>query len=63
MVNRSRGVVAPGKRQTNWRIENRWYVKLEEEAERRGFATVPALANFIFAERYHEDGAEGEHSE
>ena len=61
MVNRSRGEVASGKRQTNWRIENRWYLKLEAEAERRGFATVPALANFIFAERYALDEEEGEH--
>lgn len=60
MVSKPRGEIARGKRQTNWRIEDRWYLKLEEEAERRGFATVPALANFIFAERYSE---EGEHPE
>ena len=52
MVNKSRGAVAPGKRQTNWRIREDTILHLEEEAQRRGFATLPALVNTIFAERY-----------
>ena len=60
-MEKTRGVVAPGKRQVNWRIDERRLRKLEEEAERRGFSTVPALVNNILAERYDSDEEEGEH--
>ena len=48
-----------GKRQVNWRIREDTMKRLEEEAQRRGFSTVPALVNTILAERY----ANGERSE
>ena len=41
-----------GKRQVNWRIKEDTMLRLEEEAQRRGFSTVPALVNTILAERY-----------
>ena len=40
------------KRQVNWRIREDIMINLEAEAQRRGFATVPALVNTILAERY-----------
>ena len=59
MVSKERGKIAPGKRQVNWRVREDIMLQLEEEAQRRGFSTVPALVNTILAERY----ANGEHSD
>lgn len=51
-MKKPRGSVASGKRQVNWRIDERRMRYLEAEAKRRGFNTVPALVNTILAERY-----------
>jgi len=48
-----------GKRQVNWRIREDTMIRLEAEAQKRGFSTVPALVNTILAERY----AKGERPE
>lgn len=43
----TRGNVAPGKVQVNWRIDERSFNKAKVVAPEQGFSSVPALVNFI----------------
>lgn len=42
----TRGAIAPGKRQTNWRIRLDIIEWLDLEARRQGLLSIPAAANF-----------------
>ena len=45
---KSRGAVAPGKKQTNWRIDNQCLQVLEQDRVELGFDSIPALVNYLF---------------
>ena len=49
---RSRGAVAPGKTQVNWRIWSEVIAKLEAEVKSKGFTSVPSLVNTILFQYY-----------
>ena len=43
----NRGEVAPGKVQCNWRIDERALTLAKQAAPELGFASVPALVNYL----------------
>jgi hypothetical protein len=49
---KTRGDVAPDKIQTNMRLYKRCYTALQADADRRGFASAPALLNHILTVLY-----------
>ena len=44
---KGRGDIAPGKVQTNWRIDKRAVERLQELAPELGYSTAPAMVNII----------------
>ena len=53
--NKTRGDVAPGKTQVNWRITTPNFNKLQVVAPELGFFSVPALVNFILTKVLNDD--------
>ncbi len=54
---KSRGAVAPGKRQVNWRIRVDLLEKAQAEATAKGFRSVPAFMEYILQARYYPEPA------
>lgn len=56
---RTRGAVAPGKRQVNWRIREDLLEKLQAEAQEKQLKTQPKMLEFILQNRYYPEPARG----
>lgn len=54
---KSRGKVAPGKRQVNWRIRVDLLEKARAEATGKGFRSVPIFVEYILQARYYPEPA------
>ncbi len=54
---KSRGAVAPGKRQVNWRLRVDLLEKAQAEATAKGFRSVPAFVEYILQARYYPEPA------
>ena len=52
-IKKSRGAVAPGKRQVNWRLRVDLLEKLEAEGTTKGFKSNPAFIEYILQCRYY----------
>ena len=48
MEQKTRGDVAPGKKQVNWRIDIESLKKLEEESKELGYGSITAFVNYLF---------------
>ena len=54
---KSRGAVAPGKRQVNWRLRVDLLEKADAEAKSKGFKYVPGFIEYILQARYYPEPA------
>lgn len=55
---KTRGAVAPGKRQVNWRLRVDLLEKLEAERRDKRFKSMPAFLEYLLSARYYpEPGA------
>jgi len=54
---KSRGAVAPGKRQVNWRLRVDLLEKAQAEATAKSFRSVPAFMEYILQARYYPEPA------
>jgi len=56
MVTKTRGLVKPGKKQTNWRLSTELIKKVEAEADQLGLSSVPMVVSFILTQYFNKKG-------
>lgn len=52
---KTRGAIAPGKKQVNWRLREDLLDKLESERLEKRFKSIPAFLEFLLSNRYYPD--------